>query len=65
MHIQNTLRATQRESYKERRILLDVSQFGAFFSCSSDIMEAHKYLGNCSMYIQNMAGAALFYHIGA
>ncbi len=23
-----------------------------------------KCLGNCSMRIQNMAGAALFYHIG-
>jgi hypothetical protein len=24
-----------------------------------------KYLGNCSTHIQNIAGAALFYHIGA
>jgi hypothetical protein len=30
------------------------------------LVYAHsKCLGNCSMRIQNMAGAALFYHVGA
>jgi hypothetical protein len=24
-----------------------------------------KYVGSCLMHIQNMAGAALFYHLGA
>jgi hypothetical protein len=65
MRIQNTPRATQRESYW--LILLAVSRFGAFFTCSSDIIEvpsvalctfkmswkllhAHsKYGGSCSI----------------
>ncbi len=68
-------------SHKKRQILLAVTKFGAFFSCSSDIMEAprvalcalkiswkllnahSKYLGNCSMRIQNIAGAGLYFII--
>jgi hypothetical protein len=45
MRIQNTLRATQRESCwltQGERILLADSQFGAFFYSSSDIMEARS-----------------------
>ncbi len=75
MHIQNTLRATQRESYwftKERRILLAYSQLSAFFCYSSDIMEvpnvalctvkkSRKLLNAHSKY----GGAGLFDHRGA
>ncbi len=56
--------------HKERLILLADSQFGAFSCCSSDIMEAPRVAlcafnmsRNCSMRIQNMAGAALPYLI--
>jgi hypothetical protein len=45
MCIQNTPRATQRESYwliQERQILFAVTEFGAVFSCSSYIMEAPR-----------------------
>jgi hypothetical protein len=42
--------------------LLADSQFSAFFSCSSDIMEAPSP-ALCAF--QNIVGAALFYHVGA
>jgi hypothetical protein len=48
------------------------SYFGAFYIALATawkrkvLLNAHsKYLGSCSMPIQNMAGAALFDHIGA
>jgi hypothetical protein len=75
MRIQNTLRATQRESYWLTQG--EAKRIGCFpvwriFCCSRNIMEvpnvalcAFKCLGNCSVRIQNISGADLFYHIGA
>jgi hypothetical protein len=74
MRIENTPRATQRESYwlteGEANLIggLPVWRILALaISLSRQVyLYAHsKCLGNCSMRIQNMAGAALFYHIGA
>ncbi len=65
MRIQNTLEATSA------CILHSYAEFGTFFCCYSDIMEAPSVaLCTFRMYrellnvIQNMAGAAPF-HIGA
>ncbi len=75
MRIQNTPRATQRESYwlieEEANLIgyLPVWHFLLALAISlrrQVYLYAHsKCLGICSMRIQNMAGAALFYYIGA
>jgi hypothetical protein len=76
MGIQNTPRATHRESYwlvqGEANLIGCLPVWRAFFLALAIswrrrvLLYAHsKCLGNCSMRIQNMAGAALFYHIGA
>ncbi len=60
-------------SFKKRRILLAVTKFGAFFSCSSNIMEApgvalcafkisRKLLNAHSKYCRS---CSLFFHKGA
>jgi hypothetical protein len=74
MRIQNTPRATQRESYwltQGEVILIGCLAVWRIFCCSSDIMDTpivallhSKFPGNCSIRIQNMAVAALFFHIG-
>jgi hypothetical protein len=75
MRIQNTPRATQHESYWSiagETNLIGCLPVWRIFTCSSNIIEvpsvalcAFKMSRNCSMGIQNMAGAAPFYHIGA
>jgi hypothetical protein len=76
MRIQNTPRATQCESYwliqEEANLIGSLPVWRIFFLTLAIswrrpvLLYAHsKCLGNCSMRIQNMAGAALFYHIGA
>ncbi len=76
MRIQNTPRATQRESYwliQGEANLIDCLPVQCIFFLALAIswrrqvlLYAHsKCLGNRSMRIQNMAGASLFYHIGA
>jgi hypothetical protein len=76
MHIQNTPRATQHESYwlvqGEANLIGYLLVWRALFSCSSDIMEApsvalcaFKMSQKLQLRIQITAGAALFYHIGA
>ncbi len=61
-----------RGGNKKFRLHNSVSYFGTFFIALATswrhqvLLYAHsKYPGNCSMRIQNMAGAALFDHIGA
>ncbi len=76
MHIQNTPRATQRESYwliqGEANLIGCHPVWRIFFLALAiswrrqGLLYAHsKCLGNCSKRIQNIAGAAPFYHIGA
>jgi hypothetical protein len=76
MRIQNTPRATQCESYwliQGEANLIGCLPVWRVFCLALAIswkrqvlLYAHsKCLGNYSMRIQNMAGAALFYHIGA
>jgi hypothetical protein len=75
MRIENTLRATQLESYwlsQGQANLIGIPSLAHFFvalatSCRRPgLLCGHsKCLGNFSMRIQHMAGAALFYHIGA
>jgi hypothetical protein len=76
MRIQNTPRATQQESYwliQGEANLIGCHPVECIFFLALAVswrrqvlLYAHsKCLVNCSMRIQNMAGAALFYHIGA
>ncbi len=77
MRIQNTLSATQRESYwltqGEANLIGWLTVWRIFFFTPAIswrrqvLLSTHsKCLGNCSMRTQNMAGAALFsYSIGA
>jgi hypothetical protein len=62
-----TFKILQEQHQQERCILLADSQFGAFYCCSSDIMEvpsvalcALKMCWESLMHIQNMAEAAIF-----
>jgi hypothetical protein len=72
MRIQNNPRATQRESYWLTQGYWLIPSLGHFFVALATswrrqvLLYVHsKCIGNCSMCIQSMAGAALFYHIGA
>jgi hypothetical protein len=75
MPIQNTLRATQREPYwliqEEANLIGSLPVWHIFFTLAISwrrqvLLYAHpKCLGNCSIRIQNLAGAARFYHTGA
>jgi hypothetical protein len=46
-------------------LIPSLAHFSDFEEEPSVALCAFKCLGNCSMRIQNMAGAALLYHIGA
>jgi hypothetical protein len=53
-----------------RRLKINHASHGAYtfileFSTVVNIYAHSKCIGSCSMRIQNMAGAAPFYHIGA
>jgi hypothetical protein len=76
MRIQNTPRAAQHESYwlpQREAILIGCLPVWRIFLYAlatawrrQVLLYAHsKCLRNCSLRIQNMAGAALFFHIGA